>query len=85
MLFGTQGNAIENVVEFESFNSFISNEVDNKPHNLLINGKGRYYNRIWAEAKQTHRRAEERTTQPVEPLPKSQVDFVQTLPRQAKC
>lgn len=57
---------------------------DNKPHNLLINGRGRYYNRIWAEAKQTHRRAEERTTQPQDPLPKSQVDFVQNLPRQAR-
>jgi len=31
MLFGTQGNAIENVVEFESFNSFISNEVPRTP------------------------------------------------------
>ncbi|KAH8329363.1 hypothetical protein KR074_008677, partial [Drosophila pseudoananassae] len=58
---------------------------DNKPHNLLINGRGRYYNRIWEEAKQMHRRADEsRTTQPLEPLPKSQVDFVQTLPRQAR-
>jgi len=31
MLFGTQGNAIENVVEFESFNSLISNEVPRTP------------------------------------------------------
>ncbi|KAH8334541.1 hypothetical protein KR059_011251, partial [Drosophila kikkawai] len=57
---------------------------DNKPHNLLVNGRGRYYNRIWAEAKQVHRRTEERTTQPLDPLPKSQVDLVQTLPRQAR-
>ncbi|KAH8418852.1 hypothetical protein KR222_004583 [Zaprionus bogoriensis] len=30
---------------------------DNKPHNILINGRGRYYNRIWAEMKRQHRMA----------------------------
>ncbi|KAH8293300.1 hypothetical protein KR018_012343, partial [Drosophila ironensis] len=57
---------------------------DNKPHNLLINGRGRYYNRIWAEAKQQNRRTETKSSQPLDPLPKSQVDWVQTLPRQAR-
>ncbi|XP_017843672.2 uncharacterized protein LOC108600530 isoform X2 [Drosophila busckii] len=32
---------------------------DNKPHNILINGRGRYYNRIWAEAKRQNRMATE--------------------------
>ncbi|EDW12406.2 uncharacterized protein Dmoj_GI17664 [Drosophila mojavensis] len=30
---------------------------DNKPHNILINGRGRYYNRIWANMKRQHRMA----------------------------
>ncbi|XP_034099549.2 uncharacterized protein LOC117564761 [Drosophila albomicans] len=30
---------------------------DNKPHNILINGRGRYYNRIWADMKRQHRMA----------------------------
>ncbi|XP_002067090.2 L-ascorbate oxidase [Drosophila willistoni] len=56
---------------------------DNKPHNLLINGRGRYYNRIWAEAKQNHQR---RTGAPAQRqlFPKSEVDAVQNLPRQAR-
>ncbi|XP_002057875.2 uncharacterized protein Mco1 [Drosophila virilis] len=32
---------------------------DNKPHNILINGRGRYYNRIWADMKRQHRMAAE--------------------------
>lgn len=32
---------------------------DNKPHNILINGRGRYYNRIWANMKREHRMAME--------------------------
>ncbi|XP_001357249.3 laccase-2 [Drosophila pseudoobscura] len=58
---------------------------DNKPHNLLINGRGRYYNRIWAEAKKDHQLARGKmSTKPLNPLPKSEVDVIQTLPRSAR-
>ncbi|KAH8376771.1 hypothetical protein KR093_001265, partial [Drosophila rubida] len=37
---------------------------DNKPHNILINGRGRYYNRIWADMKRQHRLATQTSTTP---------------------
>ncbi|EDV98942.1 GH13325 [Drosophila grimshawi] len=42
---------------------------DNKPHNILINGRGRYYNRIWADMKRQHRMETEPVpTEPPKPL-----------------
>ncbi|XP_030081054.1 laccase-2 [Drosophila hydei] len=54
---------------------------DNKPHNILINGRGRYYNRIWADMKRQHRMAAEAA--PTEALSATPPNLIQLLSSEA--
>ncbi|XP_030377482.1 iron multicopper oxidase fer1 [Scaptodrosophila lebanonensis] len=49
---------------------------DNKPRTLLINGRGRFYNRIWEEAKQQQRKQQRSNGTP---SPKTEVEIIQPL------